>query len=284
MKSNFLISCLLLCLIGGFYSCKKDNSGAGSIPAAVPGYELTYGDSIFYLNGQATDYIVTPLQARQGVYSGFPQGVQIDSKTGAIDISKSETGLRYRITFVPDGTTDSFNTLIVISGVNYLDGFYRLNTADSIARPVYNATLVNLIPGIHNGSIFDDGSNCNRAGCNVNVTDGTINLAQTVRNGVFGAVPSSNARQQFQMNYRINDKSSETLNTIQIKIYYFDSINDVSQEVYDIITSRQGALLDFKPTALPFESVTGVDAITQVNGQGKPPPQPRPPCIFILAR
>ena len=281
MLMPFIVAGLSLTL----FSCKKDNSNAmGSDPGTTTGYKLTYGDSIFYLNNQSSDYIVTPKQAAQGEYSGFPQGIEIDSKTGAINISKSETGLRYRITFIPDGGTDSFNTMVVISGVNYLDGFYRLNTADSIARPVYNATINNSIPGINNGSIFDDGSSCNVAGCDVNVVNGTINLAQTVRNGIFGTVPSNDAHQQFQMKYRINDKSGETLNTIQIKIYYFDSINDVTQDVYDIISSRQGALLGFQPVDLPFSRFTSVNSLSQSEGQQKTVPQPRPPCIFILGR
>jgi hypothetical protein len=122
------------------------------------------------------------------------------------------------------------------------------------------------------------------AGCDVNVVNGTINLAQTVRNGIFGTVPSNDAHQQFQMKYRINDKSGETLNTIQIKIYYFDSINDVTQDVYDIISSRQGALLGFQPVEMPFTRFTSVNSFKQTEGQQKPVPQPRPPCIFILGR
>jgi hypothetical protein len=284
MKLYFRLPVCLLILMVTIFSCKKDNSGTGSNQGPPAGYQLTYGDSVFYLNNLASDYIITPEQTRLGQYIGFPEGVDIDGNTGVINVSKSETGLRYRITFVPDGTTDSFNTTIVISGINFLDGFYKLTTADSIARPLYNASLTKLIPGLNNGSIFDDGSSCNVAGCNVDVTNGTINLAQTVRNGVFGAIPSNNDRHEFQMNYRINDNSGKALNTIGIKLYYFDSINDVTQEVYDIISSREGALLSFQPTPIPFEKFNTVNGINQVNNQQKPIPKPRPPCIFILGR
>jgi hypothetical protein len=284
IKSFLCLPFFLLGMTLTIFSCKKDNSGVGNNPAPATGYKLTYGDSVFYLNNQTSDYTITPEQTRQGQYSGFPEGVDIDGNTGVINVSKSETGLRYRITFVPDGSTDSFNTTIVISGINFLDGFYRLNTADSIARPLYNASLNKLIPGVNSGSIFDDGSSCNIAGCNVDVTNGTINLAQTVRNGVFGTIPSNNDRHQFQMNYRINDNSGKALNTIGIKLYYFDSINDVSQEVYDIISSREGAILSFQPVPMPFEKFTSVNSVNQVNNQAKPIPKPRPPCIFILGR
>jgi hypothetical protein len=275
-KRLFFLSLLVIA-----FSCKKSNSAA-NIPTP-PGFELSYGDSVFYLQNQASDYVIMPKQSSSGQYIGFPEGIEIDGNTGAINVSKSETGLRYRVTFIPDGTTDSFNTVLVISGVNYLDGFYRLNTADSILRPIYNANNSNSIPGVNNGSIFDDGSSCNMAGCNVNTSAGTINLAQTVRNGVFGAVPTNNDRQEFQMNYRINDQSSEALNTLRVKLYYFDSMSDVTQEVYDIISSREGTLLGFD--ILFPSSQLQVNSVSSNRPAGATKPaKPRPPCIFILAK
>jgi len=275
---------ILLGLLSALYSCKKDNTGGGSTVTSPPtGTSLSYGDSVFFLENQPADYTISPLQAGSGEYIGFPDGIVIDSKTGEINVSKSETGLRYRITFIPLGSTDSISTVIVISGINFLDGFYKLTTADSVIKPLYNARANNPIPGINNGSIFDVGSGCNTAGCNVNVALGSINLAQTVRNGVFGSTPSNNDRHEFQLNYRINDQSGKSLNTIRVKLYYFDSINDVSQEVYDIISSREGAIFGVEPRAVPFEKfITSVNSITQVNS--KSVPKPRPPCIFILGR
>lgn len=276
METRIKILFYLLILVAFVSSCQKnDGTGAGNI--VPPDFKLSYGDSIFFLHNQATDYIITPTQSVAGTYDGFPEGIEIDTKTGAINVSKCETGLRYRITFKPDGATDSFSTVILISGINFLDGFYKLTTADSILAPIYNAKNSNPIPGTNNGSVFDEGSNCNGAGCKVDVSNGTINLAETVRNGVFGTTPSNNDRHEFQMNYRINDKSDKALNTLKVKLYYFDSINDVTQEVYDIITSREGTV--FRQTSS--------DNLTAANyrpfGTNKPS-KPRPPCIFILAR
>ncbi len=265
-------------------SCKKDNSVGNPVPAPASN-GLSYGDSIFYLRSQASDYIVLPQEDRPGQYSGFPEGIDIDENTGAINISKSETGLRYRISFVPDGTSDSIHTVIVISGINFLDGFYKLTTADSVIRPLYNANAVSAVPGVNNGTVFDIGSGCNSAGCNVNLALGSINLAQTVRNGVFGTTPGNNDRHEFDLNYEINDKSGKALNTIRVKLYYFDSISDVTQEVYDIINSREGALFGAEPKPIPFVSMTSINSIAgQATVLGKAIPKPRPPCIFILAR
>jgi hypothetical protein len=283
MKDFRTILLSLVLLISAF-SCKKTNSGGNTNPPPPGGYHLSYGDSVFYLNNQASDYIVMPEVPRAGQYIGFPEGIDLDPNTGEINISKSETGLRYRITFIPDGSTDSFSIAIVISGINFLDGFYKLTTADSVLKPIYNANFNSPIPGVNNGSAFDIGSGCNSAGCNVNIVLGSINLAQTVRNGVFGATPSNNDRHEFDLNYEINDKSGKAPNTIRVKLYYFDSINDVTQEVYDIINSREGALFGVQPKPIPFERFTSVNSITQTNTQAKPTPKPRPPCIFILGR
>jgi hypothetical protein len=282
MKDLIRLPFLTLILLTSVISCKKDNNSPA--PVVTPGYSFSYGDSVFYLQSQSSDYLINPVQPGTGQYLGFPEGISLDSKTGEINVSKSETGLRYRITFIPDGTKDSFSTTLVVSGINFLDGFYKLTTADSVLKPIYNAGISNPLPGVNNGTLFDDGSGCNSAGCDVNTAIGSVNLAQTVRNGVFGSTPSNNDRHEFELNYRINDKSGKTLNSLKVKLYYFDSINDVTQEVYDIINSRQGAILGFQPRATPFEKFTSVNNINQTGLLTKSVPKPRPPCIFILGR
>lgn len=285
-KRIFLIAGLWLTLI--FCSCSKNSdqtATTGTNPPPGGGFVLSYGDSLFYLRTQTADYVVSPTSGGTGQYFGFPDGLQIDGKSGDIDVTKSETGLRYRVSFVPNASSkDTFTTMITVSGINFLDGFYNLSQGDSIAYPIYNGWSANAIPGLNNGSLFDEGSTCNKAGCTVSTGSGQINLAQTVRNGVFGAVPSSNARQEFLMSYRINDNSQEALNAIDIKIYYFATMADVSQEVYDIISSRQGTILgtSLDPASLLQERTA---ATITIAGSGVvKTAKPRPPCIFIVGR
>lgn len=277
---------LLLVINVTIFACKKDNNAGSNIPPPPPpGNDLSYGDSIFYINSQASDYVILPTETRTGRYSGFPDGINIDQNTGAINVSKSETGLRYRVSFVPQGSTDSIQTTIVISGINFMDGFYILTTADSIIRPVYNANSLAAVPGVNNGTSFDIGSGCNSAGCNVNVAAGFINLAQTVRNGVFGATPTNNDRHEFDLNYEINDNSGKALNTIRVKLYYFDTMADVTPEVYDIISSREGAIFGYQPKPIPFARTITTNSTTRQPALfGAALPKPRPPCIFIIAR
>ena len=240
-----------------------------------------YADSVFYLQPQSTDYIVFPRQTQTGEYFSFPEGMELDKKTGAINVSKSETGLKYRVSFVPNGQSDTVTSIVLLSGINYLDGFYRLSTNDSIAKPVYNAVVNNPVPGINNGSIFDEGSGCNSNGCKVDVVNGQINLAQTVRNGVFGTKPANNARQEFELNYRLNDGSKKASNTLKIKLYYFDSMNDVTQEVLDIISSREGAIFRlYNPSSTGDLLSANIDL--RISSQPIKNAKPRPPCIFIV--
>lgn len=246
-----------------FLSCKKHTSG----PAPATGGP-NYGDSIFYVRNQPADYIVYPITTRTGTYIGFPEGIIIDANTGAINVTKSDAGLRYKVSFIQAGTTDTASTFITIAGINYQDGFYKLNTADSILHPVYNANTANIIPGINNGTLFDIGTGCNSQGCNVIVNNGDINLAQTVRNGVFGATPQNNDRHEFDLNYAINDPSNKTIQTIRVKLYYFNTMSDVTQEVFDIISSRVGTVLLAGRTA---------------PAPPAKPARPRPPCIFIVS-
>lgn len=256
-------------------SCSKSDSPAP--PVVPPGFKLNYGDSILYTQNQVADYIVPVVQQPSvaGTYSAFPEGIDINTQTGAINVSKSEIGLRYRVSFAPTGSTDSIHTIVLLAGINYLDGFYKLNTADSILRPVYNGTKSNQVPGISNGTVFDEGSGCNSAGCNVNTSDGTINLAQTVRNGVFGSTPQNNVRQEFTMNYRINDKSGKALNTLKVKLYYYKSQADIAQEAYDIIASRDGTV---------FRTAGDLSGIAERTFNVNKAAKPRPPCIFIVAQ
>src|SRR5215218_6294435 len=93
----------ILFLLTAFAACRKND---GNDPG--PAYSLSYGDSIIYLKGSGSDYTVSPVTPMAGEYDAFPEGIELDDKTGAINVSKSETGLRYRITFTPEGSNKSY--------------------------------------------------------------------------------------------------------------------------------------------------------------------------------
>ncbi|HSB92075.1 MAG TPA: hypothetical protein VLC28_03120 [Flavitalea sp.] len=270
-----IILSLFCAAIVMFAACSKDHS---TVVPNLPGGDLdtgvkalSYPDSIFYVGGNQEDSLVLPLKSRNGRYYGFPEGIDVDAKSGAINITRSESGLKYLITFISDDDKDTLTKFVTIAGINYLDGFYNLGTADSVAKPIYNGDPGLEIPGIDNGSAFDIGDGCNKAGCNVIPTNGQINLAQSVRNGIFGSDPANNERKEFELVYRLNDGSEKATNKLKVKLYYYATSEDISPEAYDIMASRQGTFLDLN-TPIPPLSVQFARA------------KPRPPCIFIVGR
>ncbi len=247
-------------------SSKGDNTG--NPPGA---YALSYGDSILYLKNTASDYIVYPTTRRDGVYSGFPEGIEIDAVTGAINVSKSETGLRYRVTHTaPDGTIT--NAMVVISGITFTDHYFHLSTGDSIAFPVYNADKNRVLP--LSGSSFDEGNGANSGGCSVRTDNGKINLAATVRNGVFGSTPQNDVRRDFDIDYRINDGSNKSLNKLRVRLYYYQTMADVPADILQILNDRQNDGVFLKG---------GDMAVAGTGDRIEQKAKPRPPCVIIVA-
>lgn len=234
-------------------------------------YQLSYGDSILYLRPASGDYIVHPTTQRAGVYEGFPDGIEIDSNTGAINISKSETGLRYLITHTAtDGTVTT--TKVVLSGITFTDHYFHLSAGDSIAMPVYNASISRTLPLA--GSSFDEGGIASTGGCAIKTDNGQINLSKTIRNGVFGATPRNDERKDFDIEYRLNDGSGKALNKLRVRLYYYTSMADVPADLLETLQDRedQGVFMRGTATTTTTNSFT-TEAIAK----------PRPPCIIIIA-
>ena len=259
---NFFIGILIIASMVIIPGCHKtaDNT--------ISAYSLNYGDSILYLRSSGSN-IIFPTQHRDGTYSGFPDGIEIDASTGAINLDNSETGLRYRITHTaPDGTKTE--TMVVLSGITFTDHYYRLSTGDSIAPPVYNANANRVLP--LSGSNFDDGNIANGSGCSVKTDNGRINLSESIRNGVFGNNPPRNDdNKEIEIKYRINDGSGKSLNKLKVKLYWYNTMADVPQYLLDILSDRttQGVFLR--------------GAVVDSTQRAEQLAKPRPPCVIIIA-
>jgi hypothetical protein len=269
---------LLFTVAISILSCDK-NSTYEDPAGGNAGYKLSYGDSVLYLSSQAGDRYVSPLQPKPGVYSSFPEGLAIDPATGTINVTQSETGLRYRVTHTAtDGTVT--NTMIVISGINYSDKFYKLGT-DSICYPVYNANPTKILP--LSGSLFDVTGEANNSGCEVATTNGQINLAKSIREGLFGNNPGNDDKIEVDVIYKLNDPSGKATNRIRVKLYYYTSMATVTSEMIQTLQEReeQGVFL----RAGLDETLSPGEIATQQAGMisAKAVARPRPPCIVIIA-
>ncbi|MFZ1263262.1 MAG: hypothetical protein WAT34_07090 [Chitinophagaceae bacterium] len=268
-KSKTVVSTFVfLSFIWALASCKKSTDNNNLPPGP---YKLSYGDSILYLKPAAGDNILFPLTHRDGVYSGFPEGIEIDALTGAINLNNSEAGLRYRITHVSP-TGDTTQTLVVLSGITFTDHFFKLADGDSIANPVYNSNPGRILP--LNGSSFDEGNVANGGGCSVRTDNGKINLSETIRNGVFGFPPRNDAQETFEIKYRLNDASGKSLNKLKVLLYWYNTMADVPQYLWDILNDRtsQGVFLR-----------NGTFNTAEFASRTEQVAKPRPPCVIIIA-
>jgi hypothetical protein len=269
-KHIFFPGLLLFGLIMGLMtgSCKKTGPASGDTA-----FKLSYGDSILYLQSQPGDRIVSPVQHRPGSYSSFPEGLILDPNTGAINVTQSETGLRYRVTHTdPNGVKT--NTYVVISGLNYADKLFNISTGDSIIYPVYNADPNRPLP--LTGSEFDINGEAVNAGCAINAVNGSINLSQSVRDELFGNNPENDDKIEVDVVYRLNDQSGKAMNKVRVKLYYYTSVNTVTQEMWQTLAEReqQGVFL---------QAGLGDDPGPAAVFTAKAVARPRPPCIVIIA-
>ena len=253
------------------FSCQKDND-----EKPVP---VSYGTNIFYIKNQ--EYFAYPTTTQPGTYTAFPDdGIDLDEATGAIRVRSGDdniyTGLKYRITHTaPNGDTSS--TVVLISGIQFLDQFYRLSQNDSIAFPIYNGNPANPLP--LSGSSFDDNGVANSGGCDIKTNNGQINLAQTVRNGVFGSTPQNDARKEFEIEYKLNDQSGKATNKIKVKLYYYNTMGDVAPDLLQTINERQqqGVFLGMNNTNFPNGTTARGNGTTAIA-------KPRPPCVIIIGQ
>ncbi len=242
-------------------------------PAASCSYMPVYGDSIIYpqpTSGQ--DYVVNPVNSPgAGKYFAWPVGMAIDSLTGAIDLTKSQTGMRYIIGFVKNGTTDTCLNTLIIGGVDYMDSVYVLDNGATTAAPYYEANPY--LPPVCNGSgpgsgcAFDVTGSAAQQKVIVDPNTGIIDLQKTLNGtgllgGAFGLLPLNGQTVTATIYYRLNDPSNNALQHIDVEIGYFNSRSQINNGLLNTLTGDLGNIL------------SGNIISTSAN--------PRPPLIIIV--
>jgi len=230
----------------------------------------SYGDSILYPHpGGGSDYIVMPVNNPGiGKYISWPEGLAIDPTTGAIDVTKSETGMRYDIGFIQASSGDTCISGVVIAGSSYLDSVYVAQTGNSQAQPYYNASLSSPSPCGGNGCAFDLTGSAAAKKVIVDKNTGAIDVKKTLgdgpHGGAFGPFPINGQTVTTTMVYRLNDASNNALQQITLQLVYYDSKSLVPHNL----------LLDF---AQEYNNlVAGKVLSTSYN--------PRPPLVIIVRK
>ena len=229
-----------------------------------------YGDSIIYsqpTNGQ--DYIVNPVNnPGSGKYLSWPAGLVIDSMTGAIDITGSETGERYAIGFVKTGTTDTCLTELIIGGASYMDSIYVLDQNQGQAVPYFDANpnLNAICSGTGNGGpscSFDVTGSASNHKLVIDKSTGVIDLKKSL-NGIFGSHPVNGQTAAITIYYQLNDASNLALQHVLVDMVYYDSQSAMSAGLVGKIKNKHA------------QEIAGLLIAPGAN--------PRPPLIVLVRR
>jgi hypothetical protein len=239
----------------------------------------SYGDSILYTQPRTGgDFFATPVNNTgiQGTYLSWPDGLVMNRTTGSINLSQSETGVRYRIAFVKKGTTDTCVSQIVVGGMTYLDKVYVMEQNDTLAKPIFNADPFG--PSIcdasddndypdnnssgNNRCSFDNaapGSKANDQRLRVRTTSGIINLKKSLADGMFGPNVKNGDFKLIPIQYQLNDGSNKAVQSVTVKVMYYDKASSIPTALQQEISSKNISMFSYQV----------------VNGK------PRPPLIII---
>ena len=238
--------------------------------------KLSYGDSVFYLKN--SDYTIAPINGRTGTYTAFPDNLVIDKNTGKITVTvkgtdgESQTGMWYRITYKSTTGKETDTTLILLSGLTYIDKFYRLSQNDSILSPIYNGDITNALPTGNYDMAHDDKFA-------INAANGKINLRECMRRGFFGNGSANTEWKIATVKYGLDDKSNRAENKIDIVIYYYHSMDEVPSNVSALMQAHQQMTVGLR-TLPHIPSTTG--AIDNNLPSNLSLSKPRPPCVIIV--
>jgi hypothetical protein len=281
MRSLFVSSLVLLSLFI-IIGCQKDfselennnnpladdevaSTSSSSSSSSTP--RLSYGDTLFYLRNQAGNYII-PAVSRPNVagrFKAMPKGLALDTITGNINVTQSETGIRYKVYYVSPTGTSLDSVKLVISGIDYKDAIYEIaatpNAYDT-AFPIYNARQGIPLPcgdddEDDDGDLDDDDNTCvfdetdlNDDGNDdipgviqdkllVDIKKGTIDVEASFHAGIFGSSnPPNGISKDFTFYYRLQDASNRALNKITVRVYHYKKRADIPQALLDTINIR----------------------------------------------
>lgn len=204
---------------------------------------ISYGSDIFYPQSNNESTVISPVvrpEGIQGVFTIQPGGLEIDLHTGKIDLSKSDWGTKYTVTFTTCDQKTTCSTTITLSGIDYQDGIYNLSKGMERIDPFYNAVLKRTPP---QGSLYDTPPRGTRSaasqGLAIDQKTGLINLRDTLKKGAFGPEPISGLSREFKVYYQLNDPSQRALSSITLRIHYYKSEKEIPKDLRVDLRNKQ---------------------------------------------
>jgi len=228
------------------------NPSTPAVPAAptaptCPALPI-YGDTLIYQQPASGDYVVHPVNdPGPGKYFAWPVGMVLDQNSGAINITQSQTGMRYILGFVKAGTTDTCLQQLIIGGAAYFDSVYVFENGSTTAAPYFEANPY--LPSVcaNGGCTFDVTGSAAAQKVIVNKNTGVIDLQKTLNGsllglgGAFGLIPVDGATVTTTIYYKINYGSNNALQNIQVQLQYYNKKSLISGALLGGIVTRIGS-------------------------------------------
>ena len=250
---------------------------ASAPPAPSCPISPIYGDTIIYPQPTGGgDYIVTPLNnPGPGKYFSWPVGMVLNASTGAINVTKSETGLKYALGFVRSGTNDTCLSTLVIGGASYMDSVYVIASGATAAIPYFEADPYLLSTcATGNGCSFDVNNTAASSKVIVDKSTGVIDVQKTLNGssllslgGAFGLLPQNGSSVTTTIYYKLTDASNNALQHIDVQLVYFNTKADIGNSSPGLLSGITNAVNNL---------LAGHLISTTAN--------PRPPLIVIVRR
>jgi len=189
---------------------------------------FAYEQEIVYLQAGLESIKPTIQTELEGTFSASPKGLlALDPNTGEINLRRSETGISYTINFVSDDGLVNASQELLISGIDYRQGLFGKESLGKLV-PVYNNDPTLTLP---RGSF--------RASSELVALDpetGIIDLRQTFLNGALG----KDGHGIFRIKYQLQDLSEGAINSIQVEIYHFESVESIPATLVAKVSQDKG--------------------------------------------
>jgi hypothetical protein len=228
---------------GSTYITYPQHPLTGCFPAPL------YGDTVLYPQptGDADDIVSLVNDPGPGHYFSWPAGLSLNAVTGAINISKSETGQRFAIGYVKEGTHDTCLSTLIIGGADYMDSVYVLENGATIAAPYFDASAYQASdcsgPGNSGHCSFDVNGSATNQHIFIDKFSGEIDLEKTLNGdnntpGAFGSVPVNGATVNVTITYSLKKHSNSAPQSINVTLKYYDSMSQVDPSIVAAIQTR----------------------------------------------
>ncbi len=107
---------------------------------------------------------------------------------------------------------------------------------------------------------------------------GKINLNECIRRGLFNLPMENGDWEELTVTYKSNDKSNNAVNRIDVALYYYRTVQDISTNISTVMRAHQSMVLGVSQPVIPptFGPIDNdlPDNISIFK--------PRPPCVIIV--